>query len=355
MPLIREGDMLAECVDILKINQNPLTFDYVIAPATETIQKAMGLLFHLEALKNGNVLTGFGHLCAKLPVGINSAAMLYQSQRYECTYEVLSIIAMVEALEDNGGDVFNKPAGSREEMAAIGRKQHGLQHHSGDHITLLNVYQAWRQARIDQNEEEFLKDHFVKKNVLQAADRTRATMVLILKVRNSGLKLYYFKKTQGPRYYSAILTALAAGITSCELPFVQTLGRARNQSMSSSAAVAMLNKRSHLFWTVQIRERTSSSTTNSTTTNTAVSTNYRSFLVCNRKSWCNLNLVIGPQSCRLYQIATFKTVLFALSPTWLDAMRTPFVLAGLCLQRLPRPEALSRIRLIFNFKLASCF
>jgi pre-mRNA-splicing factor ATP-dependent RNA helicase DHX15/PRP43 len=208
VPAIMEGDMLNECLNILKMGRSPLTFPYIVAPATETIVKALGILYLLGAVDaRGESLTARGQDITRLPVDVYSAVVLLECPRYGCSDEMLSLISMIEA-SDGGSNVFIKPSGP-EEKAEIKTIRGQFCHGSGDHITLFNVYMSWRAACNANNTGDFLKKYKLQGSVLRAADQIRLQLLRIL-VNDKKWKLNAMQQSR-PDYYVQMLKALAAG------------------------------------------------------------------------------------------------------------------------------------------------
>ena len=199
--------MLDECLHILKMGHQPLTFPYIVAPAPETIVKALAMLTVLGAIDDKGNLTRRGEGITLLPVDVYSAIALLDSCRYGCSEEILSLISMVEA-SDGGNDVFIKTS-DREMKMKIRRIREGFNHHSGDHITLFNIYMAWRGACIDKTEDGFLESNMLDGRILRSADQTRLQLLeILMKSQFWQLKLH---DPSEPHYYVHMLKALAAG------------------------------------------------------------------------------------------------------------------------------------------------
>jgi pre-mRNA-splicing factor ATP-dependent RNA helicase DHX15/PRP43 len=208
VPAIMEGDMLSECLSILKMGRSPLTFPYIVAPATETIVKALGILYLLGAVDaRGENLTSLGTDMTRLPVDVYSAVVLLESPRFGCSDEMISLVSMIEAT-DGGSNLFNNPS-TPEEKAALKAIRELFHHGSGDHITLFNIYMAWTAACTSNKADEFLSKHMLKGSVLRYADQIRLQLFrTLLKLKN--WQLNYLDTTK-PGYHVQMLKALAAG------------------------------------------------------------------------------------------------------------------------------------------------
>ncbi|KAK0385851.1 hypothetical protein NLU13_7028 [Sarocladium strictum] len=116
---------------------NVVQFDFLTAPPSELMSKALELLYALGALDEYAKLTRpLGFRMAELAVEPMMAKVLLSSPLFECTSEILTIAAMASL----GGSVWFHHDGERKRMESSRRK---FAVEEGDHLTLLNVYQAF--------------------------------------------------------------------------------------------------------------------------------------------------------------------------------------------------------------------
>ncbi|PVH91632.1 P-loop containing nucleoside triphosphate hydrolase protein, partial [Periconia macrospinosa] len=203
------SDMVDESLHILSMNQHPIGFRYIKAPAAETVCEALGVLNHLGAISRAGNLTEFGKLLSFFPTSVYQAYTLVKSQDHGCVAEVIIIVAMIEATE--GTQVFlTSPDDDHETHKEIEAAKNYFRHPSGDHLTLFNIYMAWRQAHNDREQDQFVAKYHLRANVLAAADTARDQFMEVFFKNSNILKLSYLPENQ-PRYYLTILTALAAG------------------------------------------------------------------------------------------------------------------------------------------------
>ena len=207
VPAIMEGDMLQECLHILKMDRNPLDFPYIAAPATETITKALGILQLLGATDVRGELTDRGRFITHLPISPYSAVVLLESQQFECSDEMISLISMLEAQE--GGNRVFKKASTKEEAEVLKASRAHFSDGSGDHIMLFNIYMAWREACNADTQDSFLQDKMLNGSLLATADQTRLQLIRLLS-KTKGWKFCYLDQYR-PDYYRQMLKALAAG------------------------------------------------------------------------------------------------------------------------------------------------
>lgn len=215
IPEMSQGDMIRECLDILKMGRNPINFPYFTPPATETIVKALGMLEALGAVaanNNGLILTQRGQHMSRLPVNIFSAASLLAGPEFGCADEILSLVSMIEAT-DGGQRLFCKPADDQQKRDQWRIKDaFGREH--GDHIMLFNIFVQWRHAEEGGGSEDFLKRKMLLGDVLRDAQRTRLQLLRPLLDMGRESKEIWRPNSMlagDPRYYVKIKAALAAG------------------------------------------------------------------------------------------------------------------------------------------------
>ncbi|THW15814.1 pre-mRNA-splicing factor ATP-dependent RNA helicase PRP43 [Aureobasidium pullulans] len=201
-------DMTSETLTVQKMNYRALAFPYIIPPATETMVRALGILEKIGAIdSNGKLLQRGDDLC-EIPLDVYSSLTLMESVGFGCSDEVTSIVAMLDATKD-GSYVYLRPAdGDPEEKARLTRTKAHFRHHTGDHLTLLNIFMGWKSARRDDTVEAFLSDWMLNGSVLRAAEATRMELLKTMR-RYNWWTLNELDKTD-KHYHGTILRALMA-------------------------------------------------------------------------------------------------------------------------------------------------
>merc|ERR1719499_1787275 len=92
--------------------------------------------------------------------------MLLESPRHKCTNEAMSIAAMLSV-----NPVFTRPSGSAKQADEARSR---FAHLDGDHLTLLNVFHAFKQHVQDGVDPvKFCGENFINPRALSAAERIR--------------------------------------------------------------------------------------------------------------------------------------------------------------------------------------
>ncbi|KAK0317052.1 DEAH-box ATP-dependent RNA helicase prp43 [Friedmanniomyces endolithicus] len=209
VPAIMECDMVGETLTLLKLGYNPREFNYILAPATENVAKALGILAAMQLVSQATcALTPRGKVVASLPVDAYSATLLLASSRFECSDEILSIVSVLEASE-LGAKLFVKPRG-KEQKERQRKIWQSFCHGSGDHLTLFRIYMAWRDVRGTSSEDQFVSDNMLQIGTLRKVDSKRVLLYQTLARIPQEWQPHYLE-LDDPAYHTKILMALAAG------------------------------------------------------------------------------------------------------------------------------------------------
>lgn len=144
-------------------------FDFMDPPAPETLMRALELLNYLDALDDDGELTPLGSMMAEFPLDPQLAKMLIASCDYNCSNEALSITAMLSVPQ-----CFVRP--NDQKRPADEAKQR-FAHVDGDHLTLLNVYHAFKTSNEDP---QWCYENFINFRSLKQADNVRQQLVRIM-------------------------------------------------------------------------------------------------------------------------------------------------------------------------------
>ncbi|CAH3125381.1 unnamed protein product [Porites lobata] len=172
-------------------------FDFMDPPAPETLMRALELLNYLGALDDNGDLTPLGSMMAEFPLDPQLAKMVMASCDHNCSNEILSITAMLSVPQ-----VFLRP---NEAKKAADEAKMKFAHIDGDHLTLLNVYHAYKQNHEDV---QWCYDNFIQHRSLKSADNVRQQLARIMDRFNLARRSTDFNSRD---YYLNIRKALVAG------------------------------------------------------------------------------------------------------------------------------------------------
>ena len=143
---------------------NIVRFDFFSSPPSELVSKALELLYSLGALDEYSKLTRpLGLRMAEIAVEPMMARTLLSAPSFGCMSEILTIAAMTSL----DGSVWFHHDGERKKMETSRRK---FAVEEGDHLTLLNAYQAF----ITKGKKEA---RFCHENHLNYKSMTRAASI----------------------------------------------------------------------------------------------------------------------------------------------------------------------------------
>jgi len=197
-PEILRSNLAKAVLTLKKLGvDNLVHFDYIDPPAPQTLAAALELLFNLGAIDEDANLTKLGEIMGEFPLDPQMAKMLVVSPQFNCSLEILSIVAMLSS-----PNCFLRPRNAQK-MADEAKVQ--FFHVDGDHLTLLNVFHAWKQNGEDAT---WCYDNFLDIRSLQLATNIRTQLAYIM--NRYGLKICSLG-LNNKDYYTNIRKALLAG------------------------------------------------------------------------------------------------------------------------------------------------
>ena len=147
---------------------NVIRFDFLAPPPAELIVRAMELLYALGAVDDYAKLSRpLGVRMAELSVEPMMAKVLLSSSSFGCLSEILSIAAMTSLQ----GAVWFQHDGQKKTSESARRK---FAAEEGDHLTLLNVYQAF--VTKGRKESKWCRDNYLNYKSMTQAVSVRAQL-----------------------------------------------------------------------------------------------------------------------------------------------------------------------------------
>ncbi|KAH9460012.1 hypothetical protein MJO29_003953 [Puccinia striiformis f. sp. tritici] len=132
---------LANVVLLLKsLGINDLIgFDFLDPPPGDTLIRALDLLYALGAFNDRGELTKIGRKMAEFPMDPMLSKAILESEKHQCTEEVLSIVSMLS----ESSSLFYRP---KDKKMHADRARLNFVQPGGDHFTLLNVFEQWKET-----------------------------------------------------------------------------------------------------------------------------------------------------------------------------------------------------------------
>ncbi|KAI8350551.1 P-loop containing nucleoside triphosphate hydrolase protein [Mortierella sp. GBAus27b] len=142
-------------------------FEFLDRPGQEELSAALRELYMIEAIDQFGQVTKIGKGMTPYPVNPLLARTLVEAKSIGCLDKVITIVAMLSIEEP-----FYLPRKDKEIDAA--RSAHDqFYHHSGDHITLMNVFEEWRHANYSK---EWCHENYFNFRQLRLAKSIRAQL-----------------------------------------------------------------------------------------------------------------------------------------------------------------------------------
>ena len=200
-PEILQSNLANTVLELKKLGIDDLVhFDLMDPPAPETLMRALEELNYLACLDDDGNLTALGKLASEFPLDPSLAVMLISSPEFYCSNEILSLTALLSVPQ-----IFVRPASAKkraDEMKAL------FAHQDGDHLTMLNVYHAFKAAEAQGDPKRWCHEHFLSLRALQSADNVRQQLKRIMEKSEIELMSTDFNDKN---YYTNIRRALVAG------------------------------------------------------------------------------------------------------------------------------------------------
>ncbi|CAF0755481.1 unnamed protein product [Didymodactylos carnosus] len=197
-PEILRSNLGSVVLQLKKLGIDDLVhFDFMDPPAPETLMRALELLNYLAALDDEGELTELGSMMAEFPLDPQLAKMVIASCDYSCSNEILSLTSMLSVPQ-----CFVRPNDVRKQADECKSR---FAHVDGDHLTMLNVYHAFKQNHEDPN---WCYENFVNFRSLKSADSVRTQLGRIMDRFNLKRSSTEFTSQD---YYLNIRKALVSG------------------------------------------------------------------------------------------------------------------------------------------------
>lgn len=146
-----------------------LGFDFMDPPPVQTLVGAMESLYSQGTLDEEGLLTRLGRKMAEFPLEPNLSKMLIISHELGCSEEILTIVAMLSV-----ENPFYRP---KDKQAQADMKKAKFHHPEGDHLTLLNVYEAWKAAKFSN---PWCFENFLQPRAMRRSQDVRKQLVMIM-------------------------------------------------------------------------------------------------------------------------------------------------------------------------------
>ncbi|KAI8815818.1 pre-mRNA splicing factor [Fimicolochytrium jonesii] len=144
-----------------------MSFDFMDAPPAETLIRALEQLYALGALNDRGELTKLGRRMAEFPLDPMLSKTIIAAEKYDCTDEIVSIIAMLSV----GSAIFYRP---KNQQLQADQARKNFFRPGGDHISLLAVWNTYVETNYS---DQFCAENFIQHRSLKRARDLRDQLI----------------------------------------------------------------------------------------------------------------------------------------------------------------------------------
>jgi ATP-dependent RNA helicase DHX8/PRP22 len=170
-----------------------LNFEFMDPPPVQTLINSLESLYALGALDDEGLLTKMGMKMAEFPLSPQESKMLLTAVDLGCGDEICTIISMLQV-----HNVFFRP---KDKATVADQKRAKFNHPDGDFLTILTVYEAWKQNNFSNI---WCSENYLDAKNMRRAQDVRKQLVQIL-------ERYKFRLTVCNRDYARVRKAITAG------------------------------------------------------------------------------------------------------------------------------------------------
>lgn len=191
-PEILRSNLGNVVLQMLKLGVKDLVhFDFMDAPAPESMMRALEMLNYLGAIDDEGNLTAFGDKMSGFPLEPEASSALIRSAEFNCSKEVLTIVAMLSEAANCFVNMkkrnMKRDRGGKNLTPFNPRRQ--FEDGFGDHFTYINVYCAYRKA-VERGEDsnQWCKKNFINPRALRSAHSVRDQLEVLMRKANVEVK-----------------------------------------------------------------------------------------------------------------------------------------------------------------------
>ena len=226
LPDIRTNDLSNECLQLLNIDTINTTENLInvliqlIEPPKEIyIKTAINILNELGAIENEQI-TPLGKMLTNIKVNDPMTALsIILATQYKCSHELIKLFVIIDLIKGNIIELFNKPDeyASEQTKKKFNNAKKQFAHDSGDHISLLNIYDEYnKQVKDNSGNIEILRNwcrkNFLKYEILVKVNKQyRKIKATVPNMDNINLGLSYDKDIDNLPVNDRILYCILVG------------------------------------------------------------------------------------------------------------------------------------------------
>lgn len=212
---ITSANTMITTLQLLKLGENPITFNFMESFASEMLVHSYEQLYKLKMITSKLVVTTAGLQTLELMVAPHLAATLFKSEELGCISEILTIVACVECLEDGKDKLWLDLSSHKipeDRKSRQHAKQNELRQADGDHLTYLATYSdcARELYKSEAQARSWCSQHGLDFRTLLKIRNRRIQLVETWQLHHDG-ELITNLDHQNPFYNCIIIKCLVAG------------------------------------------------------------------------------------------------------------------------------------------------
>ena len=201
IPEILRSNITSVVLNLLKLGINDLVhFDFIDPPAPETMMRAIEMLNYLGAMDDDGKLTELGSQMNQFPLEPELSKMVLAGVKYKCINDMLTLAAILSVKSP-----FLRPRGKENEADS---KKYQFTHHTGDHITLIMAFNAFKKNEFSK---DWCRDNFINFRTMKAIDNVRGQLADILTKMNISVPQNDYNNEIKGKRERRIIKSLIAG------------------------------------------------------------------------------------------------------------------------------------------------
>ena len=183
VPEILRTNLASTVLTLLNLGiRNVMKFDFIESPDRQNLLCALKHLFLIKAIDNDANLTAIGKEMNRFPLEPAFAKILLASKFYRCEEEMVILVSLLST--ENIWSPVSANDEERYQRSESIRKT--FMTHNSDHLTLVNVYQKWRQNHYS---DTWLRKNFLLFRAMKQARKIRDQIFEIMdKIRFSNIE-----------------------------------------------------------------------------------------------------------------------------------------------------------------------
>lgn len=147
-----------------------LHFEFMDPPPKESILLSLNELYYLKAVDDDSRITTIGRNLVNIPAHPTISKTLIESIHYKCSDEMITIFAVLST-----PNIFHRP---KQQQELADKKKARFHHPHGDHLTYLNVYNAWVN---NDYSRQWCQENFIQERSLKRAQDIRNQLIQIFR------------------------------------------------------------------------------------------------------------------------------------------------------------------------------